>query len=301
MIKNIRIFNRKIIPVILSSTILSTAMIGCSKKVSDRNSSQITISIDEKQDDTINTIVKNNTLYYNGLSEYFEHWSLFKKEELSEDVNKKIDALLVETKNSGMDLSEIDFDVIRQYILAPYVLYDGKKEAGVNILPDINNDGIEPIEAIFVLHDDHDNFKTFVIRKDEGNSIYYYHIEEFYKRNNAVISSSIQISKNGEYLVPYVCILPEEYSENASTISIDAIENKLQIIYKSYQQSYELSINDDSAKKRAEQFIQLISSNINELNDITISEFLDKYQNEIVDIFGEEYLKILQEQKTLVK
>lgn len=289
------------IAIILSSTILSTTMVGCSKKTSDKPISKITISDVDKQDETINTIVKNNTLYYNGLSEYFEHWSIYEPKELSEDVNKKIDDLLMEIKNKGMDLSEIDVDILRQYILAPYVLYDGKKEAGVQILPDTNKDGIEPIMAHFVLHDDHDNFKSFSILKYESNSIYYYSIEEFYKLKNAVVESSIKISKNGEYLAPSVCIFPENYLEDASTISINVIDNKLQIGYKNNQQSYMLSIDDDSSEKQAKQLFQLISSNINELNDITISEFLDKNQNELVDIFGEEYLELFQEQKTLVK
>ncbi len=300
MIKNVRIFN-KFISIILSSTIVSTAMVGCSKKTSDNVTSQITISEVDKQDETVSAIDKHNMVYYNGLSKYFEHWSLFEKKELSENVNKQIDALLMKIKDQGMDLSEIDFDIIRQYILAPYVLYEGTKSSNVQMLTDMDGDGIEPMSACFRLNDDNNNMKFFRITKNESDSIYYYSIDEVYSLKNALISSKIAISKNGEYFEPSVCIMPVEYLEDESRISIGVIENKLMIEYKNNYPDYVLSLDESESKKQAKQLFHLILSNINELNDITIGAFLDKHQNELIDIFGDECLKIFQKQKILVK
>lgn len=263
----------------------------------------------ETMETTTNTtpIIKNDNVYYEGLSKYFGQWNIFSKEELSEDVNKKIDDLLIEIKNQNFDLSEIDCDIVRQYFLAPYVLYNGKKDYSLldSNFKDISYDAEDkiPVKIEFKLYDN--NQASFHISKYQTNNMNYYYFDESYKLKNALFSSSIFVNEDGTYTNP--CIEMTSINRDESLLEkssfIARVGSELKIIHRNDSVYAQTSETTESLDEQIKQLFCFVLSNINELNNITFTNFLDMHQDELIGVLGDEYLETIQEQKqkTLIK
>lgn len=292
--KNFKANKQSILSLLLASTIAMTSMAGCTKKKN--------LSFDNLPTETIKTLqVKGeNGEEHSSMLNYFEQFNIVEKAELQDSVNEKIDDFLLDLKNKGIDLSEIDGDVLRQYVFAPYILYEGEK----NHLCDEYTPGLAILE--FNLIDEGGLIKSIIISKDSHDESTYYGFYEYYHDEDSAVclmsdygfyvNEEIKTKPPGFYLNIRPTLDQMSQKEKSYYLRINGNDGEnIQVSYKNDDNQF---IKENASTEKRKQLFDFLVSNMEQIKEYDGNyEFLF----ELIELLSDNYSNLVQKSNQKIK